>query len=202
MTTSAQRIRLTGTAYAAGGILWFVLAVVQAAIWGIEPPAGSAAFYVIEAVFAIAQMLLLFGFFGVLWSEGVGRGVFGKIAFGIAVLGHLVFVAGEIHSLTSGRLSDLLAVGAMVSAIGIVLTGIATLMAQRWQGWTRWMPLLTGLYPLLVMFPFIFIADEPNPFAIAGWGLLRLALGLAIRVQAETVSATAPTHVSVSQRGV
>jgi hypothetical protein len=34
------------------------------------------------------------------------------------------------------------------------------------------------------MFPFIIIADAPNGYAIAGWGLVRLALGLAIRAQA------------------
>lgn len=54
---------------------------------------------------------------------------------------------------------------------------------------------LTGLYPWLLMFPFIAIADEPNPYAIGGWGLLRLVLGLAIRQQSAAATATAsPTQ--------
>lgn len=167
-------------------------------MWGFEPPPGSTAFYAIEVCLIITQLLLLYGFFGVLWSDGVGRSTFGKIAFGIGVLGHLLFVAAETHSLISGTTSELLALGALVSAIGLVLTGIAVLVAKRWQGWTRWMPLLTGLYPWLAMFPFLFVSNEPNGYAIAGWGLVRLALGLAIRSQADTLpAATASTSVSL-----
>lgn len=195
------RVRLAGTAYVVGGLLWFILGAVQTAIWGFDLPSGSPAFYVIETVFVITQMLLLFGFFGVLWSGGVGRSVFGKITFGLGALGHLVFVAGEAHSLMTGVLSDLVPVGALTSAVGILLTGIVVAAVKHWQGWTRWMPLLVGLYPWLVMFPFIFISDGPNAYAIVGWGLARVALGLAIRAQADaTLTADTPTGAALSQR--
>ncbi len=184
--TNLPRVHLAGTAYVVGSVLWLLLIGAQTALWGFEPPAGSFAFYAIELCLIITQLLLLFGFFGVLWSDGVGRSTFGKIAFGIGLLGHLIFVAAEAHSFIVGATSDLLALGALVSAIGLLLTGIAVLRAKRWQGWTRWMPLLTGLYPWLAMFPFIFIADEPNGYAIAGWGLMRLALGLAIRLNRQS----------------
>ena len=201
--TSTHRVRLAGTAYAVGSVLWLVLLGSQTAIWGFEPPAGSVAFYAFEAAFVITQLLLLYGFFGVLWSDGIGRRMFGKIAFGIGVLGHLVFVAGEVHSLAIGTLSDLVPMGALVSAIGIVLTGITVLMAKRWQGWTRWMPLLAGLYPWLLMFPLIFISTEPNGYTIAGWGLARLALGLAIRAQAHDVpAATLRASTKLPQGGI
>ncbi|MBC8162941.1 MAG: hypothetical protein H7Z42_17170 [Roseiflexaceae bacterium] len=200
--TSVRRVHLAGTAYAIGGVVWFMLAVVQGTIWGFEPPPGSAAFYVIEAIFVIAQLLLLFGFFGVLWSGGIGRSLFGRIAFGLGVLGHVVFVAGEIHSLLLGSISDLIPLGALTSAVGMLLTGVAVLVAKQWQGRARWMPLLAGLYPWLVMFPFIFIASEPNVYAVGGWGLARLALGLAIRAQANVVPVAAPpTGAQVPQRG-
>ena len=146
-------------------------------------------------------MLLLVGFFGVLWSGGVGRGGFGTIAFGLGVLGHLVFVAGEVHSLLSRTTSDLVALGALVSAVGMLLTGIAVLTAQQWQGWTRWMPLLAGLYPWLLMFPFIFLSGEPNSYAIAGWGLARLAVGFAIRTQANTMPVTAASTPTAVRQG-
>lgn len=200
---SSRRVRLAGTAYAVGGAVWFVLATVVAVLFGVEPPPESAAFAPIQVVWILLQLLLLFGFFGVRWSAGVGRGLFGTIAFGLGVLGHLVFVAAEIHSLVSGVTSDIVALGALISAVGILLTGIAVLRAKQWQGWARWMPLLTGLYPWLLMFPFFVIADEPNPYAIAGWGLVRLALGLAIRAQADVVPvATLSGGVTLPQRGV
>jgi hypothetical protein len=194
-------VRLAATAYAVGSVLWIALIVVLTAVWGVDPPPGSTAFYAVEACFVIIQLLLLFGFFGVLWSEGIGRGVFGKVAFGVGVLGHIAFVAAEMHSLMIGSTSDLLAAGALLSALGFVLTGIAVLLAKRWAGWARWVPLLTGIYPILVMFPFIAISGEPNGYAIAGWGVLRLALAFAIRAQASAPVAT-PGGLEVSQRGV
>jgi hypothetical protein len=162
------------------------------AIWGTDDvPPGSAAFYTVEAVFVLIQLLLLVGFFGVLWSDGVGRSIFGKIAFGIGAIGHLLFLAGEAHSLVLGTLSEeLIALGALVSAVGMLLTGIVTLAAKRWQGWTRWMPLVAGLYPWLVMFPILILADQTSSVAIVGWGLARLALGAAIYAQAQAMTAT------------
>jgi hypothetical protein len=188
--TNTNQVRLAGTAYIIGSVLWLAVLGAQTAIWGFEPPARSAAFYAFEAALVVTQALLLYGFFGVLWSGGIGQGLFGKLAFGLGVLGHLIFVAGEILSLAAGTVSDLIALGALVSALGLVLTGLAVLMAKRWAGWTRWAPLLAGLFPFLLMFPFLFISDEPNGYAVAGWGLARLALGLAIRAQ-ESVSPAA-----------
>jgi hypothetical protein len=39
---------------------------------------------------------------------------------------------------------------------------------------------LAKVYPFVVMFPFIFITDEPNLLAIAGWGLTWCLLGYAM----------------------
>lgn len=138
-----------------------------------------------EAIFVILQSFLLVGFFGVWWSGGVGQGFFGKIAFGLGALGHLLFVLFEAYALVMGELPPLFPLAPLVSAVGILLTGIAVLTANQWRGWPRWIPLLTGLYPWLFMFPFLFITGEPSNYAIGLWGLVRLVLGLAIRAQAE-----------------
>ncbi|RMF02853.1 MAG: hypothetical protein D6768_07260 [Chloroflexi bacterium] len=118
----------------------------------------------------------------------MGRGLFGKIAFGLGALGHLLFVLLEVHSLIIGELSPAFPLAPLVSAVGILLTGIAVLTAKQWPGWTRWAPLATGLYPWMFMFPFLFISGEPSNYAIGLWGLVRLVLGLAIRAQAEPES--------------
>ncbi len=190
----SRQIRLTGTAYAVGGIMWFLVAFTSATLYGGDAPSSSAAFIPIEAVWVITQALLLYGFMGVLWSGGVGNSRWGMAAFGLALLGHGLFLVAEIHSLLTRTVSDLLALAALVSAFGLLLTGVAALRAKRFEGWTRWMPLLTGLYPFLVMFPFIFIADEPNLYAIGGWGILRLLLGLALRRQTSAL----PTRYSLA----
>ncbi len=195
---SSRWIRLAGTAYAVGGALWVALALAIGTLYGGDPPPDSAAFVPSQILWLLLQLLLFFGFFGLFWGRAVGSSLWGKLAFGLGVLGHFLFVAGEIHSLASRTISDLLAVAALVSAIGILLTGVAVLRAKQWQGRARWLPLLTGLYPFLVMFPLIALTGDANIFAIGGWGLVRLALGLAIRDQATTTLKATPSVAVLS----
>ncbi len=201
---NAQRTRVAGIAYTVGSVMWLVGGAVAVAVWGGgDPPPGTAGFYIVEGILVLIQALLLAGFFGVRWSGGVGYGVWGTIAFGIGVLGHLLFLAGEVHSLLIGTLSDeLVALGALVSALGLLLTGIAVLAAKRWQGWTRWTPLAAGVYPWLIMFPFLIIAGGANGAAIVGWGAARLLLGVAIYAQAPGRAAAAAARVRLPQGDV
>jgi hypothetical protein len=91
-----------------------------------------------------------------------------KIALGLAVLGRVEFVLTEIRSLIPGEDSFLLPLGELIMAIGITLVGITVLRAKRWVGWQRSTPLITGVYPSVVVFPFIFITDEHNVLVRAG----------------------------------
>ncbi|MCA9942292.1 MAG: hypothetical protein KC449_02370 [Anaerolineales bacterium] len=180
-----QNVKRAGTLYTAGGAIWFVTIIGSELVgfpWSEE---HTTAFSIAEAIFIVMQTLLLIGFFGIWQSDGVGSGTFGKLAFGLAALGHLIFVLVEIHSLIIGELSPAFPLAPLSSAAGILLTGIAVLRAKRWQGWMRWMPLITGLYPFIFMFPFVAVTGETLDVAIGFWGLVRLVLGLAIRVQAE-----------------
>ncbi len=71
-------------------------------------------------------------------------------------------------------------VGALITAVGMTLVGIAVLRTRRWGGWQRFTPLLVGVYPFLVMFPFVIVTGKPSILAISGWGLPWLLLGYAI----------------------
>lgn len=181
---NTQNVKRAGTFYAAGGAIWF-LTIVGSQLMGFPwSEAHTPAFSIAEAIFIVVQSFLLIGFFGIWQSGGVSGSTFGKLAFGLAALGHLLFVVVEIHSLIIGELSPLFPLAPLSSAVGILLTGIAVLRAKQWQGWTRWMPLITGLYPFIFMFPFVAATGETLDIAIGFWGLIRLALGLAIRAQA------------------
>src|SRR5690349_6325432 len=103
---NARRVRLAGIAYMVGSALWVLGGTLVLSIWGDNQPPGSTLFYAVETLMVLVQLLLLVGFFGVLWSDGVGRSIFGKIAFGIGATGHLLFLAGEAHSLVLGTLSE------------------------------------------------------------------------------------------------
>lgn len=178
-----HRIRVTGTLYAIGGALWLGWILGWYFLTGDLPGPSSQFFYLSQAGFIIIQALLFIGFFGIRWSQGVGRGLFDKTAFGLGWLGHLLFILAELYSLAVGS-EDLLPVAALTSTLGFILTGIAVLRTGRWQGWGRFTPLLAGIYPLIGMFLFFIISGEPSYVGVGLWGLFSLLLGLAIREQA------------------
>jgi len=145
----------------------------------LSQPRG-AAFAISEVLWIGIHVLLLIGVVG-LALLGVVPGWFGGVGLGIALLGRVDLVLAEIHSLSIGDdTSFLLPLGALITAVGMTLVGIAVLRARRWRGWQRFMPLLVGVYPFVTMFPFIFITEEPSMLAITGWGLPWLLLGCAI----------------------
>jgi len=170
------RLRAAGVLCAVGGADWLANGVLSLVI---SQPSGMG--FAISEVFWIAiQSLLLIGVVGLALS-GAAPGWFGGIALGIALLGRVVFVLAEIHSLSIGDdTSFLLPLGALITAVGMTLVGIAVLRAKRWGGWQKFTPLLAGIYPFLAMFPLIFITEEPSMLTITGWGLPWLLLGCAI----------------------
>ena len=182
-----HRIRMAGTLYTVGGALWLGWILGWSLLTGDIPGPGSQLFYLSQIGFIIIQVLLFIGFLGIWWSRGVGSGLFGKIAFGLGLLGHFVFILAELYSLAAGS-EDLLPVAALTTTLGFILTGIAVLRTKRWQGWGRFTPLVAGIYPLVGMFPFLIISGEPSYIGIGLWGLFRLLLGLAMREQASLAS--------------
>ncbi len=174
-TSTSGTVQTAGVLCAIGGAGWLVNGVLSLVI---SQPSG-AAFVTAEVFWIVIQSLLLIGVVGLALS-GAAPGWFGGIALGIALLGRLDFVAAEVHSLIIGDDSDLLPLGALITAVGMTLVGIAVLRAKRWGGWQRYTPLLAGIYPFVAMFPFIFITEEPSQLAITGWGLLWVLLGYAI----------------------
>jgi hypothetical protein len=174
-----RKVRTAGVLCAVGGAGWLANALLAAAISG----PNSAAFVITEVLWTIIQLLLLIGVIGLALS-GVVSGWFGGIALGLALLGRVDFVLAEIHSLILGEDSFLLPLGALITAVGMTLVGIAVLRGRRWGGWQRFTPLIVGVYPFVVMFPFIFITGEPSMLAIAGWGLTWCLLGYAMWLSA------------------
>lgn len=185
-----DKVRTAGVLCAAGGAGWLVNGVLSLVI---IQPVGTA-LVISEVFWIVIQSLLLIGVVGLALS-GAAPGWFGGISLGIALLGRADFVAAEVHSLIIGYDSDLLPLGALITAVGMTLVGIAVLRAKRWGGWQKFTPLLAGIYPFVAMFPFIFITDEPSQLAITGWALLWLLLGYAI-----WSSGPAPHHAANPER--
>ncbi len=169
------RVRTAGALCAVGGAGWLVTGLLSSAI---SRP-HTVAYALLQVPWIIVQVLLLVGVVGLVFS-GAASGWLGTIALGIALLGRVVFVVAEIHASILVDDSILQPLGAVITAVGMTLVGIAVLRRRRWGGWQRFTPLVVGVYPFLVMFPFVIVTDEPNILAISGWGLAWFLLGYAM----------------------
>jgi hypothetical protein len=186
-TPMLGRVRTAGALCAVGGAGWLVTGLLSSAV---SRP-HSVAYALMQVPWTIVQVLLLVGVLGLAFS-GATSGWLGGIGLGIALLGRVVFVLAEIHSSILVDESILQPVGALITAVGMTLVGIAVLRTGRWGGWQRFTPLLVGVYPFVVMFPFVIVTGEPNIVAISGWGLPWFLLGYAIW---SSVAAERPSRV-------
>ncbi len=186
-----RRIRFAGTSCLVGGMLWVLTLALMTAVVD-----GSTGFMVSEVVLVAVQVMLLIGVLGLLWSGAAGPGWFAKGALAVALVGRILFVLAELHAIVLG--SDdtpLLPLSAFLTAVGMLLVGVAVLRAKHWEGWKRFTPLLCGLYPFLAMFPLIAITSAPNAWTIAAWGVLWALLGLALRASMATAEPLRPATV-------
>jgi len=138
------KVRTAGALCAAGGAGWVVTGVLASAIG--RP--HTVAYALLQVPWIIVELLLLVGVVGLAFS-GAASGWLGGIGLGITLLGRVVFVLAEIHSSILVDDSVLQPVGAVITAVGMTLVGIAVLRRRRWGGWQRVTPLLVGVYPFL-----------------------------------------------------
>ncbi len=170
-TRDVAGICIVGTACAA-------IYAADVAMTGWNPSAG----FILRALIHVAELA---GVIGLALSGAAGAGKLGRIGIGTAISGQVLLAAAELIQPRNPDLGDqVFNVAPMLSAIGMVLAGIAVLHAKRWTGWHRFTPLLTGLWPIVVLIPAIIISGAPpaSPavWAIAGWDLTWMLLGLAL----------------------
>jgi hypothetical protein len=184
IAVQANRVRAAGTSFVAGGAGW-VLFLGFFAAFEATVSADRGVFTGFELGF-VAVHLLLFVRLIRLWRSGEAAGGLGTTGLGLAILGRIVFLAAEIQAIAMGHDETLLLpAAAMLTAVGMVLAGVAVTRGRRWTGWKGLTPLIVGLYPFVFMFPLVIVTTEPNYFSVAGWGLPWIALGVAMRDPAE-----------------
>jgi hypothetical protein len=198
----AQRsdVRVAGQVGILGGGLWVVLILADVFLRnGLAD--SDARFRLWEAAYVVVQVLVLVGLLGFAGTHAEGSSRVGRLGIWLAIVARVVFLVGELHCLLFViEDSPFLPLGALLTSIGMTMAGIGVLRAQRWSGWRRWVPLLTGLYPFVAMFPVVAATGEPSLPAIALWGVLWLALGYAVateRADARIVAAVRPRAEAV-----
>ena len=70
-------------------------------------------------------------------------------------------------------------IGAFLNGLGMIMVGIASLKANIWTDWKRYVPLVVGIFPFLFMFPLVILTGARPAAMIGLWGFLWMGLGLA-----------------------
>ncbi len=193
-TNTGDRARFgrTGGLWLAGGAVWLAAGAIPAGQHGWR-------FDAVEALWIVADVLLLAGLLGLRMLRPYGQRRLGSIGMSIALIGRIVFIAAEVLSV--GQQTDqngLLPLGAVLSAVGMVAVGIAVARSGGWRGVARFGPLTMGLYPFVVMFPLLAASGgEPPIAAITGWGLAAVVVGLATLAQATPARDVHRTHLAL-----
>jgi hypothetical protein len=151
----------------------------------LDPVAPPTLDYAIRhGLIIVTHVLVLIGIVALARSGATGKSLLGKIGLGLALIAGAAFIPSEAIIPFNFQLGNALdgTCGPLLG-LGMILVGVAVLRAQQWQGWGRFVPLLFGLYPFLVIMPFIVATGQPNFAAIGGWGLFALLLGVALLVE-------------------
>ncbi len=147
-------------------------------------PFGTTENMVMQLIVLVANALLLVGVLGLARSGAAGQSLLAKVGLGIAVLASGLFLPLELLVIVNLELGGmLLGLCALLQGLGMLLVGIAVLRAGLWHGWRRFIPLLCGLYTFVVLIPALVVNDGYSAWALAGWQVVYLLLGLALALR-------------------
>ena len=162
--------------------------------WSYPWEAGP--FVVVSLFYVVLHLLVVAGVavFGRIGVAGTSRPARRGITF--AIVGTLTLAAGEVAGLpirnaliddTSAQLvGAVFGLGVLLSAIGFLMVGIATLRAGVWCDWRRYTSLATGIWTsTLVVLPLAI--PQALPGGVAIYGACLLAMALAVRRESRTL---------------
>jgi hypothetical protein len=177
--------RKAGIVGMAGAVLWIISIIVQSSV-GLSGSESGSLWVVNELISLTAQIGMIIGFLGLIWGGAFG-GRFGTIAVGAHVLGYTLIVLGGIAGLLLGDSESplflLYLIGAVLAGVAAVLMAVAVLTTARWAGWQRWIPLLYGIYYLLIVeLPMMLgvTPDGPGISVLIGMGVSWFLVALAV----------------------
>jgi hypothetical protein len=190
-STMNNHIKIAGFCGIIGGMGWFFQTLVTEVLFPQLALPGTLGSTISGFVATVALALLLISFLGIAWGGGLA-GWFGRMMFGMAALGYgLMVIGGGLTLAGAGPLSDppynvslIYLLGRLITVVFTLLTSVAVLTARRWQGWTKFAPLLLGLWSIIgEVLPAVMTGDRPSQVLNGAWGLFGALLGLAILAQ-------------------
>ena len=186
---SENRTRTAGILGMLGAVLFFIGLLIEYR-YELFPPGGGTLYVLNQVHFIVAMSGILVMLWGMRAAKAGGSGRLASISLTLFPIGWAMLILGGIISLISGNADSILyPLGGLTILIFGLLAGIAVVKGQKWQGWTRYVPLLWGLYFLLVMMilPLILTGSpEPTLLTESLWMVTWFLMGLALTVQGET----------------
>jgi hypothetical protein len=173
----------------AGALLWQPLLAAEH-ISDVGHPSAGVGWYVDQAGFLVAMLLLVTGIAALDRAGVAGSGWVGRWALRGLLLAWALLVTAQIGQLTTG--SDTASLVNALQGIGGLLTyptglvaGAAVASAGRLQGWRRW-PLLAmaGYETVVILVPVLVTNSGPSWLAEAGWQVGWALVGAAAWSQA------------------
>lgn len=143
--------------------------------------AGIPAFHVTgDIIFNIGQLAIICSMLLMHKLNLNGKSRWKKFSLFIPVLCALSYMAGFFSGFAGERIILFYPLGALLTAMGMVIVGIQVARARVLKQWKRFAPLAVGLYPFVVMFPIVIITGSPSIAAILLWGFPWIIMGCAL----------------------
>lgn len=153
-------------------------------------PWSSGALVPISLLWASLHVLVFVGLLGFARSGLAGPSRSARLGTTLALVGTVLLFVGELASIVvrDQRTDDtgativggIFALAILLTAVGFLAAGIATVRARLWHGWRRYTPLTAGL----VTFALLGLnVTKALPTGVALYGLCLLALGIALYTQ-------------------
>jgi hypothetical protein len=153
-------------------------------------PWSSGALVPVSILWESLHVLVFVGLLGFARSGVAGHTRSARLGTTLTLVGTALLFVGEIASILirDQRTDDtgavivgaIFALAILLTAVGFLAAGIATVRARLWQGWRRFTPLTAGI----VTFTLLGLnVTKALPTGVAIYGLCLLALGVALYTQ-------------------
>ena len=153
-------------------------------------PWSSDALVPISILWASLHVLVFVGVLGFARSGVAGHSRSARLGTTLALVGTALLFIGEIASIPirdqrtddTGAVivSAIFALAILLTAVGFIAAGIATMRARLWHRWRRFTPLTAGIVSLALLGLNV---TKALPTGVAIYGLCLLALGVALYTQ-------------------
>ena len=150
-------------------------------------PWSSETFIPISLLWAFAHALIIIGILGFRRSGLAGLSRMAAIGLALALIGTALLLLGELAAIpirdqniddtAPAIVGGVFGTGTLLSAIGLLLAGKATMQASPWRDWRRFTPLVAGIWTLVLV---ALAFTKALPTGVAIYGLCLLALGAAL----------------------